>query len=147
MKLHAPSNLFRGMSELKLLLNIYCRHSHFLYFFRFTGLDSLSGLDVFFFGKVFKQKNCELHTELSTYNQSPAKILYLKNLLQNMQTNLKLQTMQNHISIYIYIYLYIYIYIYIYIYTHTHTHTYTYIYIYIYTYTGAGHIIRISSKS
>lgn len=57
---------------------------------------------MFFFGKVFKQKNCELHTELSTYNQSPAKILYLKNLLQNMQTNLKLQTMQNHIYIYIY---------------------------------------------
>ncbi len=34
-----------------------------------------------------------------------------------------------------------YIYIYIYIYIHI------YIYIYIYIYTGAGHIIRISSKS
>ncbi len=31
--------------------------------------------------------------------------------------------------------------------THTHTHTHTHIYIYIYIYTGAGHIIRISSKS
>ncbi len=44
---------------------------------------------------------------------------------------------------YLAIFLYIYIYIYIYIYTHTYTYTYTYIYIH----TGAGHIIRISSKS
>ncbi len=42
-----------------------------------------------------------------------------------------------------------FIYIYIYIYTHTHTHTHTHMHAYIHTYihTGAGHIIRISSKS
>ncbi len=43
--------------------------------------------------------------------------------------------------IYKYMYVYIYIYIYIYIYVCV------YIYIYIHTHTGAGHIIRISSKS
>ncbi len=60
-----------------------------------------------------------------------------------------------HIYTHIYIYIYTYIYIHIHIYTHTyiytyihiHIHTHTYIYIYIYIHTGAGHIIRISSKS
>ncbi len=65
-----------------------------------------------------------------------------------------------HIYIYIYIYTHIHTYtIHTRIYTHTHTyiyytHSHIHTYIYIYTYilhthihTGAGHIIRISSKS
>ncbi len=54
-----------------------------------------------------------------------------------------------YIYIHIYTHIHIYIYTYIHTYTYIYTHTYTHIYIYTHTHihTGAGHIIRISSKS
>ncbi len=52
-----------------------------------------------------------------------------------------------YIHIYIHIYTYIYIYIHIYIYIYTYVCMYVCICMYNFIYTGAGHIIRISSKS
>ncbi len=97
--------------------------------------------------------------EMCKWREKSVSLIFVHySCLGHIHTHIYMHTYIHTHNIYIYIYIwyiyiyihtyniYTYIYIYIYIYT-THTHIYIYIHTYTYIHTGAGHIIRISSKS
>ncbi len=85
---------------------------------------------------VLRQESCRCHKKYHTFTIQALQSLYAlyESMINRLQYNRLLLVTVSVTNL-----MNEYIYIYIYIYTHTHTHT--------HTHTGAGHIIRISSKS